>query len=165
LVKVIPKPQRIIFCLLGLLGVPPGCIAPPEGNVVDQSAYGDNLIDNALHTRRGDVLPADAIVANLRNMFPLGSSVSDVTGYLSTIGSQCNSSRESARTVTTCTYEKRRKFTRYKIEGVFFSRTTGAAIGEGSFMDHVEIRLVSSDGTLKDISVDYHIDGADQIRE
>lgn len=150
-----PKRRLVVFCLLCMLVGQTGCLAPPMATVVDPSQYDDNPIDKALGTRR-NIPFADAIAANLQERFPLGSNLNDFTVYLLNIGSQCNSISESASAAVHCIYEKRRSFTRHKIEGFFFARK-GELIGKGSFVDHVEITLGSSDGVLKSLFVDYHV--------
>jgi hypothetical protein len=130
-----------------------GCIAPPWTTFVDPSEYEDNPIDQALGTRFV-VPPAEAIAANLRERFPLGSNVKELTAYLLSIGSQCDPTGEGASPVVQCVYEKRRRFTQYKKEGFFFP-TRGAPIGEGSYIDHVEITFAPTAGALKTLSVDY----------
>jgi hypothetical protein len=141
-----------VSCLFAV-AVMAGCTAPPFMHVVDPSEYGDNPIDHALGTRFV-VPPAEAIAANLRERFPLGSNVNDLTAYLLSIGSQCNPTGEDAGPVVHCIYEKRRRFTRYTKEGFFFP-TRGAAIGEGSYIDHVDIAFGPTEGVLKTLSVEY----------
>lgn len=154
LVKFLIKEQLIIFCLLCLIGVSAGCIAPPWTTFVDPSEYSDNPIDKALGTTKPQRPFADAIASNLRERFPLGSNVNDLTDYLLSIGSQCDSTGTGAVSVVHCTYEKRRRFTQYKKEGFFFP-TRGAPIGEGAYIDHVGITVGSTAGVLKSLSVDY----------
>lgn len=151
LVRALRKEGVGVFCLLCLLGVLAGCIAPPWTTYVAPSEYSDNLIDNALGAK--PQMPfADAIASNLRARFPLGSNVKDFTDYLLSIGSQCNSTDDGAGSVVHCIYEKRRRFTQYKKEGFFFP-TRGAPIGEGSYVDHVDIIFDAPAGVIKKLSV------------
>jgi len=153
-VKVLTRELLVISCLLCLLVISTGCIAPPWTTFVDPSEYSDNPIDKALGAK--PQMPfADAIASNLRERFPLGSNVNDFTEYLLSIGSQCDSTGKEAGSVVHCTYEKRRRFTQYKKEGFFFP-TRGAPIGEGSYRDHVDIIFGPPAGVLKTLSVDYH---------
>ena len=148
----------VVFFVSCLLAVMASCIAPPWTTFVDPSEYDDNPIDHALGTRFV-MPPAEAIATNLRERFPIGSHANDFTAYLLSIGSQCDSTGEGAGSVVHCIYEKPRRFTQYKKEGFFFP-TRGARIGEGSYVDHVDITFGPTAGVLKTLSVDYRVQSA-----